>query len=108
MQTLGFPDEGYCEFKLEDMYERNTKIITSKGMVYTLYECGLPQGSVLSCIISNVVLRRKHLMWKIRPGDPSKQPVQDDDSRHLDGYTFKLTDPIDAGRTEHITINMDG
>lgn len=104
MRTMGFPEQGYCELKIQDTFERNVNIITEKGNVDITYECGLPQGEVLSCIVSNMILMRKHKMWRISADTKDMSPIEEDGNPLLHGYTFKYKDRTDK---EHLIVDMD-
>jgi len=108
MKNVGFPDQGYCEFKIEDLYQRTTKITTRKGPTYIDYLCGLPQGQKMSCIVSNIVLRRKHLSWQIPSDGSTKSPVPNPECPSLDSYEFKQIDPADEKRKTKIRVGVRG
>jgi len=52
------------EFKCEDVTDRYAVIKTRIGQIIGRYFSGLPQGSPLSCVISNLVIRLKHLAMR--------------------------------------------
>ena len=87
--------------KTEDILERTCVIITRIGTTHTTYECGLPQGSPLSCIIANLVILMKHKAMRIDPDNPS---AEIDAYRNKNGYTYQIVDPEDI----KLTIASEG
>lgn len=91
MICAGFPKQGYIETKAEDIIKRQCTIITRIGEAKSWYECGLPQGSPLSCIMANLVILLKHKCMRSNINGP----VKVDQNRRNNGYKFKLNDPAD-------------
>jgi len=62
---FGFPKKGYLEFKCEDVTDRFAVIKTRIGSIIARCLSGRPQGSPLSCLISNLVIRFKHIAMRV-------------------------------------------
>ena len=73
MKTFGFPDQGFCEWNMESMYERNVNITTKYGNVSADFLTGLPQGSTLSVHIANLIMCLKHKIMRADYQDPTKR-----------------------------------
>ena len=67
MLRLGFPQMGYVECKVDDMMDRNVKIVTRQCTAFSKFTCGLPQGSPLSCAIVNLIVALKFSSWMLDP-----------------------------------------
>ena len=89
MIIAGFPNEGYIEFKAEDLYHRKYNIITRAGKTSPNYTCGLPQGSPLSCMVDNLVILLKHKALQINPEDETRLTANEDNNRGGNGYEFE-------------------
>jgi len=63
MRVNGFPNQGYIEIKASAMQAKTVEIITSKGITYARFICGLEQGNPDSPTISNLVIKFKHDVW---------------------------------------------
>ena len=61
----GCPNQGYKEFKADDMDNRRILIVTRQGVTYCMFETGLLQGSVLSVILSNPITAIKFAAWRM-------------------------------------------
>ena len=69
MIACGMPDQGYIEFKNEDMEGRQTFVITNRGMVQIEYAVGLPQArsSVSSAATSSPTRKCDNGLSTTRP-----------------------------------------
>ena len=84
MKVFGFPDQGYCEWKMEDMIERKVNITTRYGNVWTVFLTGVPQGSTLSVHIANLIIWMKHRMMRLDEDNVTKE--------RTNPYKFKVWD----------------
>jgi len=95
MVVCGFPDQGYVELKANAMEGKHVEIITSKGVIYARFVCGLEQGNPDSPTIANLVIRLKHEIWKTLT-ERVKNILIRNDSHKLATYNFNKCDPRDA------------
>ena len=72
MKTFGFPDQGYCEWNIESMYERGVNITMKYGNVMANFLTGVPQGSTPSVHIVNLIMWLKHKIMRGDSNDPPK------------------------------------
>ena len=84
MKLFGCPDQGYCEWKMEDMVERDVNIVTRFGNVWANFLTGVPQGSTLSVHIANLIIWVKHRIMGMDEVDPTK--------KRGNPYTFQVWD----------------
>jgi hypothetical protein len=84
MKVFGFPDQGYCEWKMEDMLERKVNITTKYGNIWANFLTVVPQGSTLSVHIANLIIWLKHKMMRMDEDEPSKE--------RRNPYKFKIWD----------------
>ena len=94
MRTNGFPKQGFLELKASCMQEKVVEIITSEGISYAKFVCGLEQGNPDSPTISNLVIKLKH---DIRQSLNSEMKEKLKDSCDSDGkYMFQTIDTMDG------------
>jgi len=96
MRINGFPSQGFLEIKASAMQPKLVEIITSKGIAFAKFVCGLEQGNPDSPTVSNLVIKLKHDIWnhltnKVR--NMFKQETNDPNIVHTstntpESYTF--------------------
>lgn len=79
LHLMGFPNDGYIEWIAESL--NNVAILTATpfGSVETTFECGVRQGSALSCVIANAVAWLSAAPWTMdldNAPPPGHQPAQ--------------------------------
>ena len=58
-KLVGFPDQGYVEFKIDEMRNQQIVVSTRQGTVTISYTVGLFQGSMWSVVMANLVAALK-------------------------------------------------
>ena len=94
MRTNGFPCQGFIELKASSMQEKMVGIITSKGIAYAKFVCGLEQGNPDSPTISNLVIKMKHDIWQHMTSSVAEKLIGTYDSTGK--YAFQSVDPNDG------------
>ena len=88
MRTNGFPNQGFLEIKASSMQAKTVEIITSTGIAYARFVCGLEQGNPDSPTISNLVIKLKHDIWQTL-SEEAKKILISKDNKIKQGYTFQ-------------------
>jgi len=108
MRINGFPNQGFLEIKASSMQAKTVEIITSKGIAYAKFVCGLEQGNPDSPTISNLVIKLKHDIWKILT-DEAKKILSDSTSVDQGEYEFQTVVegslPVRLGRIGYCDDN---
>ena len=94
MKINGFPDDGFIELKACMMGEKLVEIVTSKGTVHAIFQCGLEQGNPDSPTIANLVITMKHDIWRT-VSDQAKHIFERNNGGRCDRYEFNIKDPDD-------------
>jgi len=76
------------------MGEKLVEIVTSKGTVYAIFQCGLEQGNPDSPTIANLVIKMKHDIWRT-VSNQAKKIFEKNDGGQCDRYEFNTIDPDD-------------
>ena len=63
LHIIGFPTHGYSEWIAESLSDLKINTSTPLGTVQNIYECGVHQGSALSCTIANMVAWLSASAW---------------------------------------------
>ena len=63
LHIIGFPTHGYSEWIAESLSDLKINTSTPLGTVQNIYECGVRQGSALSCTIANMVAWLSASAW---------------------------------------------
>jgi len=95
MKINGFPDNGFIELKACMMGEKVVEIVTSKGIVHAIFQCGLEQGNPDSPTIANLVIKLKHDIWKTVTKKAKKVMKSDNQHSSCDRYVFNTCDRDD-------------
>jgi len=95
MKINGFPDSGFIELKACMMGEKMVEIVTSKGTVHAIFQCGLEQGNPDSPTIANLVIKLKHDIWKTVTKKAKKVMKSDRQNGSCDKYVFTICDRDD-------------
>ena len=95
MKINGFPDEGYIEMKACMMCTKLVEIITAKGTVHAIFQCGLEQGNPDSPTIANLVIKLKHDIWRTL-SEEAARVFKSDNKGHCDRYRFHTCDRDDV------------
>jgi len=95
MRVNGFPNQGYIEIKASAMEAKTVEIITSKGITYARFICGLEQGNPDSPTISNLVIKFKHDVWA-SISDEIKQILKRNNQHNHEEYKFNSIDSQDG------------
>jgi len=96
MKINGFPDTGFIELKACMMGEKLVEIVTSKGIVHAIFQCGLEQGNPDSPTIANLVIKLKHDIWKVVTKKAKKVMNSDEEvNSSCDRYIFNICDKND-------------
>jgi len=98
MRTNGFPNQGFLEIKASSMQAKTVEIITSTGIAYAKFVCGLEQGNPDSPTISNLVIKFKHDIWQTLSEEAKKILIRDDKIKQ--GYTFQT--PREGEKLVHL------
>jgi len=94
MRTNGFPCQGFIELKASCMQEKMVEIITSKGIAYAKFVCGLEQGNPDSPTVSNLVIKMKHDIWQHMTSAVADKLIGTNSSTGK--YEFQSVDPNDG------------
>ena len=94
MRTNGFPNQGFLELKASSMQAKTVEIITSKGVAYAKFVCGLEQGNPDSPTVSNLVIKMKHDIWLHMTSEAKKLLEQSDSNKGT--YEFQSIDNNDG------------
>ena len=96
MRINGFPNQGFLELKACSMQSKTVEIITSKGIAYSKFVCGLEQGNPDSPTISNLVIKLKHDIWSVLTDEAKQLLSKDTDLTNITStkpsYTFQTPD----------------
>jgi hypothetical protein len=84
MRLFGFKNQGYGEWKCEDMLDRMVFVITRYGLTICKFLTGVPQGSTLSVHIANLIIWVKHKVMRLDEVKGLKP--------RKNAYTFKIWD----------------
>jgi len=87
MRINGFPNQGFLEIKASSMQAKTVEIITSSGIAYARFVCGLEQGNPDSPTISNLVIKLKHDVWQSMSKEAKK--ILFKEGKINQGYTFQ-------------------
>ena len=84
MGLFGFKNQGYGEWKCEDMLDRMVFVITRYGLTICKFLTGVPQGSTLSVHIANLIIWVKHKVMRLDEVKGLKP--------RKNAYTFRIWD----------------
>ena len=84
MRLFGFKNQGYGEWKCEDMLDRMVFVITRYGLTICKFLTGVPQGSTLSVHIANLIIWVKHKVMRLDEVKGLKY--------RKNAYTFRIWD----------------
>ena len=65
MRLFGFKAQGYAEWKCEDMLEIFVIVLPRYGITTCKFLTGVPQGSILSVHIANLIIWVKHRVMRL-------------------------------------------
>ena len=107
MRTNGFPRQGFLELKASSMQEKIVEIITSKGIAYARFVCGLEQGNPDSPTVSNLVIKLKHDIWQhmTKAASEKLKESQDPNGKYIFHTIDKNDGPVILGRIGYCDDN---
>ena len=84
MAACGFSEKGYMQWAGESLRKRTMHVLTNIGVTAAvLRDCGFLQGSALSCILVNFVIKILHDMWAV-----------DSDKEGYSGYNMEFNEVL--------------
>ena len=89
---IGFPQTGYSEWIAESLSDLTIETSTPYGTVINDYECGVRQGSALSCTIANMVAWLSSSAW-LSPIILAQDKTTDNMHLPHDGYIPHVPSP---------------
>ena len=101
---ISFPPSGYSEWIAESLSNLTIETSTPYGTVTNAYECGVRQGSALSCTIANMVAWLSSSAW-LSPIILDEDKNNEITDLPHDGYTPHIVSPNIADHTSHTQLD---